>query len=549
MSRGLLPADDDIDLFWGGGRTTDTSGKLPAIQEHETEVSMRHLPDLAKYMKILHISYSYRWLLCAIEKTQVLQIPDRAAETCSIERQLINGMRMPGAMGMHLNTFVELEFQVDWGFRVFHNEQAYSESLETVLETAITLTGNHNSVQAITCIDYVRQTWGTEGAELVLFLQKLVQSSSVSSPGRGSSGANYDSIMHSGLGQPRSFVAFDRISVSTGKIINVGVSASIGNKDKSWQINFDDDYVRTLSAIAARHFLFYDVSERQAWLIDGVSTVLHALRTCLKGCKSNEILQAVVLPGFDELIEADDEFFGARAAFDVLQKNRDRPLWPQHKRGASNQEDQFFRVEAKVREICTALQQITAHVDNMRDGAGFRLKLNPRDQLEGFDFTSLASDEPTFRPKVHTISASGEAWVDFTRAIYTPTLFGRGFGHMFQPFEKACETCKWNEPPGKDLLAVSVKDLKQIIKKYGNSDTNPCLLAPKIVWLTPDQCFESCNCSTASPIKRDRVQVCLSDGFRARLLRDTRSPTELFDDDGQYDRGAVLFGYSSKMRW
>jgi hypothetical protein len=363
----------------------------------------------------------------------------------------------------------------------------------------------------------------------------------------GAPNADYDSIMRSELGPPSSSFAFDKISISTGKIINVGLNFSVGIRDRPVHVDYDD-YISTLLSMAERHFLFYDVAECQAWLVDGVSTVLHLLRTFFRDCKASTKLRTVVMPGFEDLTEAPDDVFGADAAFQVLVQNRDWPIW---RASASGQEVRFFCVEHRVRQICNVLQQMTAHVDDVRDGVGKKVKLSPRRQLEGFDFLDVATHQPTIWPKATKIGTFSEGWVDFTRAIHTPTLFGRGFGLMFQPFEKACKTCKWNAVPEKDLLAISVADLKQIIKRHGSPSTNPCRLTQKIFWHTPDRCFESCNCSRASRNKCDWVQLCLPDRFSFPRFRSGRSPPSIYNDDGRYDRGAVLFGHSRKfsLRW
>lgn len=360
----------------------------------------------------------------------------------------------------------------------------------------------------------------------------------------GSPDAQYASIRPCGLGRPPPSIALDKVSISGGQFLNIGLSASIGNRDKSPYIDYRDHYIDTLRAISRRHFLFYDVDKNRPWLIDGASTVLHLLRTFLEDGRTDERLRNERGPAFNKLYEAADDSFGADAAFDVLKQNRDQRIWLDD---ASGQSTSIFLIKHKVEQICTILQQITAHVDNMRNGAGYRLKLNPSHQLEGFDFFSLATDEGPIWPKVHTINAFGEGWVDFTRAIHAPTLFGRSFGDMFQPIDKICQTCKLNEPPGEELLAVSIADLKRIVDRHGNRESNPCVLAPNIIWHTPDRCLEPCDCSRASTEKRDRVQRCMSDGLHIRHWRGLRSPTGLFDGHGPYDRGAVLFEHRFKL--
>jgi hypothetical protein len=184
--------DDKIALLWGGGRPAFSSISPSEIPNHEMEANSQHLPDLSQFTSILRRSSSYKSLLSAVARIQALQIPDPVASGCSIKEQFLSGMRLPSDMRGSLYTTVVLEFRVDWDFHSFHAEQKYSESLETVFETAITLTGNDNNVQAATCIDYVRQTWGDEGVELLLFLKKTITKPSAPSESSGQSHRHYN---------------------------------------------------------------------------------------------------------------------------------------------------------------------------------------------------------------------------------------------------------------------------------------------------------------------------------------------------------------------
>ncbi|KAK6218125.1 Glycylpeptide N-tetradecanoyltransferase [Pestalotiopsis sp. IQ-011] len=83
---------------------------------------------------------------------------DQFAPARSIKEQLIAGMELPQYSSRHYRwsdtVDIKIEFEIEWDFIALHGEQAYSESLEAVLATAITLTGDHNNVQAATCMDY-----------------------------------------------------------------------------------------------------------------------------------------------------------------------------------------------------------------------------------------------------------------------------------------------------------------------------------------------------------------------------------------------------------
>ncbi|KAH8660194.1 hypothetical protein BX600DRAFT_55123 [Xylariales sp. PMI_506] len=376
----------------------------------------------------------------------------------------------------------------------------------------------------------------------------------------GSSEANYERIRASKLGKPNTSLVFDKASISGGSVVNVGISCSFGIKDKSKHIDYSDDFISTLREMSKRYFVFYDVGERHAWLVDGASTILHLLRTFIQDCQTDETLEGILIFDPDDFQEADKRKAGWVAAFDMLEKNKDLPLWPKAtdvvnesslKMGERQEETikyqtAYYRLKDQIMRLCNILQQISAHIDDSKpDGLGTRIRTSPRRQLDGFEFFAIATNEGTLRPKVATLHESGEGWVDFTREIFAPYLFGRGFGQLLQPVGTPCDICKWNSLPKSDLLAATTNDLKRIMKIHGDDTAEPYLLAGNIFWHQPDQCFEPCTCLTAAPVKRDRVQLCLPDGFRNRRSRGFRSPQDLVNG------GAVLFGHSWKLplRW
>lgn len=180
-SSNLPMVDDGSVLIQGNGWAERPS----SVPKYETEATPGDPDNQSWYNTLIRETPSYKWLLSAVFRTQMLQIPDQATEIHNIKEQLLEGMWHYDAMGRYLPAKVEVEFAVDWDFRTFYTEQGYSESPGTVFETAITLAGNDNSVQAATCIDYVRQTWGAEGGELLLYLQQTIINLGTSSKGKG----------------------------------------------------------------------------------------------------------------------------------------------------------------------------------------------------------------------------------------------------------------------------------------------------------------------------------------------------------------------------
>ena len=72
-------------------------------------------------------------------------------------------------------------FDVDWDLPGFLRQQRYDTTLEIAIERAITLTGSIVNVQALSCLDYMCQTWPSTGNEVVRTLQNALSQQDLSS--------------------------------------------------------------------------------------------------------------------------------------------------------------------------------------------------------------------------------------------------------------------------------------------------------------------------------------------------------------------------------
>jgi hypothetical protein len=83
----------------------------------------------------------------------------------------------------------------------------------------------------------------------------------------------------------------EKASISGGKVINVGVTVGRGRKDESLHIGVRDWYKMMVHQAARRNVILYDARDRQAWLTDAASALLHLSRAQL----SLEIMEGVDL--------------------------------------------------------------------------------------------------------------------------------------------------------------------------------------------------------------------------------------------------------------
>ncbi|KAK5657983.1 hypothetical protein OQA88_2536 [Cercophora sp. LCS_1] len=362
--------------------------------------------------------------------------------------------------------------------------------------------------------------------------------------------------------------------------ITGGVSCVLGKKDKAVHIRGRDDYIMRLKWISKKFVVLYDVPDRRAWMVDGVSALLHLVRASLHHDK-NDAFKDLSL--YDEALvqEPPEPGAGGKGASIFVLTNEQNTNLALHKKPSTSKEElsvdeagsQSSRISKtqsnytfgeRVENICDTLEQMIAHQADVstQDGVGFRIRKTMRKQLKGFDFMDIATDEDPIWPRATTLRSTGQGWVDFTRATHTVTLFGSGFGDLFRPsstHQPPCATCQLNVevPKGQDYLAVCIPELVDILQRRGARNIGPWRLVDEIYWHAPDKTFEPCTChrlnvnspftNASNATTHDRVQVLIPSSLPKLLGRSLKGPTGL----NEHPRGALLFGHSRRfpLRW
>ncbi|KAI2606644.1 hypothetical protein GGR54DRAFT_652332 [Hypoxylon sp. NC1633] len=347
----------------------------------------------------------------------------------------------------------------------------------------------------------------------------------------GAPDADYN-IEWSDLPSPNSICVLEKVTItgSAAPFISSGASFALGIKDKPLHLGFGsgDDYMGNLITMGKRHFIFYDTEERRAWLIDGVSAVLHLLRAYLQFYLEDIRVGDYYIYKNGDIKEASSgvAYTGAKAAYEVLNNahNQKLPLYPknleeseekmvklgvEHEGRETTTTNTNFTLKERVEQLCHVLLQITAYHDDLsaQAGYGWRIKKSPRHRIEGFEFMDVATKYDTLWPKVATIHAMSVGWVDFARALHAIPLFGVGFGELLRPVRTGLACCSptTSVPLGKDFLAVYGADLEEILRK-GSKRRRPWRLVENIHWHSPDGvAFESCKCTARAEGARGKI--------------------------------------------
>lgn len=388
----------------------------------------------------------------------------------------------------------------------------------------------------------------------------------------GSPSANYD-IKWSGLGKPRERHAWEKIIISGGDPVGVSASFVIGKKDKGVFAGGLGGYASRLKFIAKQYVVLYDLADRRAWLVDGLSALHHLVRASLEH-DQKDVFNQYFLYKQGQMKECSTSMHGQDAAAAVLFNAENCSLrlytesedtWDEEtekqkngsqgggtvKEVVSKRKVTYYCLRDRVLEIFSLLEKMIDHLNNVQSesGVGFRLRGTPRNILEGFDFMDVATYDAPLRPHMIKLSIceSGRGWTDLLRSVQAITLFGKGFGELIAPSPDnlagpACGGCGFGAslPTGKDYLATCVNLVERILTTRGSMETIPWCLADDIYWHTPGPLFDPCQCTTTKN-GASRVQVLLPSTFPKLWGRDFASPTRLDP------AGAVMFSHNWKV--
>ncbi|GFF93051.1 hypothetical protein IFM53868_07058 [Aspergillus udagawae] len=403
----------------------------------------------------------------------------------------------------------------------------------------------------------------------------------------GSREASY-AIERTGLPQPGSRFAFDRVSISAGKIVSVGASVAIGKKDKPARAAKKTDYHKQIEWAEERFIVLYDCKDRRAWLIDGLSALLHLVRAHLAHRRK---VGREVLFSERDIEEPNTPYMGKSAANAVLRNRANMDLkiyerWSRVVEETSRKGEEPPETSHKTQKTWEQLPDLVGDIyttlgmlfdiqtDTLTaDGFGAKVHISPRRHLEGWDFQQVVAGTDPLLPKAALLRDTGLGWVDLVRAINAITLFGVGFGEILQPVDAAVDCALGGEgdgdtagpgpavnppqggtrcdrwaalPMGEDLLATTtpvIRDIMEGIYKDHDSKQRLWELFTGIYWHCPDKVFEDCHCrATPGGTQCDRVQVLLPTKFPTLFARGFRSPPKPLPA-----HGAVIFGHSVKF--
>jgi hypothetical protein len=177
MSRWLdkdeAPGYEDMSKNSRSSITVDTEAP-EEIQDmaREGEVSML---DLKSYRSLVIDDPAYRLFLANVRRECILAPPGPNLIEM-VRNEIFSHLPLSRKFSKYQSADpYQMTFLVEWDPRAFLVNQKYPEKPEDAIERAITVTGSVTDAQALTCCQYLCQTWPSTGMEVLQLIKDIVR--------------------------------------------------------------------------------------------------------------------------------------------------------------------------------------------------------------------------------------------------------------------------------------------------------------------------------------------------------------------------------------
>lgn len=181
--EGLLPPSKDgmppaeKMALWTTAEHSDFAPAPEPVKQELDEV--QEPPRYQEVRSFLLDGPAYQWLV-ENARSSALLTERRGTILDVITREIDTTLSFLGTPKTpHFQVFRAI-FEIDWGLPDFLTSQEYGTTLEIAVERAITVTGSGSNAQALSCMDYMCQTWPSSGREVVCMLQMALVSPNLS---------------------------------------------------------------------------------------------------------------------------------------------------------------------------------------------------------------------------------------------------------------------------------------------------------------------------------------------------------------------------------
>ncbi|KAI1879200.1 hypothetical protein JX265_002154 [Neoarthrinium moseri] len=129
------------------------------------------LPVLDQYKRLVYQDWSYEWLIGCLNREISLSraVPDIMG---SIRQSILQALPSPGRISRRISSqSTTILYTVFWNVHGFLGQQKYQVSNSEALAKAVTITGSSVDAQALSCREYLFQTWPSTGIRILELVQ------------------------------------------------------------------------------------------------------------------------------------------------------------------------------------------------------------------------------------------------------------------------------------------------------------------------------------------------------------------------------------------
>ncbi|KAL7930282.1 hypothetical protein V8C35DRAFT_330632 [Trichoderma chlorosporum] len=353
----------------------------------------------------------------------------------------------------------------------------------------------------------------------------------------GDATANLE-VESSGLPEPPASIVIDRLYIRAGADFAAGFDMSLNNKEKPFWLERENDYPSLLKWISVQPIVFYDVTDRRAWLTDGASALLHLVRISLYLDQNDPGTVYEWVFDTTKFKDTWDGITGRQAALETLKSwdNLNLNIYVVDKKPHADGgwETKYATLETRVKKILHSIEVLIDKqvMSGSQDGIRILQAAGFRHDIIGFDIRDIVDP------------SRGHGWIDFIPSIGTTTIFGRGFGDLIKPEEPLALCREWKSVPvNKDYMAATVSTLQMLYTRR-LLRMEPSLGSGEIMSKIPCECLKrSISNARNGDCHIDSVQFLVAKGqwnsWKLRLIRHKSKSVDVMTLD---EKGAVIFG-------
>ncbi|PGH07641.1 hypothetical protein GX51_01650 [Blastomyces parvus] len=373
----------------------------------------------------------------------------------------------------------------------------------------------------------------------------------------GSAMANQN-ISASGLQRPPASIVIDRLYIEGGLHVVGGLQMGINKKDQPFSLERESDYPSLLKWVLLQPIVFYDVSDHRAWLVDGVSALLHLVRVSLYLDQNDPESTYDWVFDANQLKETWEGCTARLAALKTLKSwdNLNLNVHVKARTGIDGKHViEYSTFGERVKKILHSMEILVDRQVKIDSEDGIKISQSldlGRKSIVGFDILDVITPFGPIHTRIKHLPSRGHGWKDLIPSIGVTTIFGNGFGDLIRPDNPDTICSHWKSvPTGMDYMATSVSTLKMLYEKRLQR-IEPALsigdMTSKITWTSPCQPFKPCECLTSKvadgKCHSDPVQFLGPKKSWTNIGSSGLNPVNLAKLE---ENGAVIFGHLSSL--